>query len=203
MYLDDDNPQVISVHPDSPLDDYEVAKKLHSVLSEADILIGHNSDSFDLKKVNTRFIYYDLPPISPKQSIDTLKVARKYFKFTSNRLSYICNYLKVGEYKDNAPNWRLVIEGCPKELRYMRKYNKQDVLATRALYLKLRSFHHTHPNVNSPAVRDVSGELVTVCKKCQSGHYEKVKVRYLASGRGRQQYRCLNCHGYWSEDLIK
>lgn len=203
MFLDDDKAQAVSVHPDKPLDDYEVIKKLHSVLSEADILIGHNSDNFDLKKFNTRAIYYDLPPISPKQSVDTLKIARKYFKFTSNRLSYICEYLKVGAYKDNSPNWRLIIDGCPKELRYMRKYNKQDVLATKALYLKLRSYHHTHPNMNNPAVRDVSGELINVCKKCQSGNVYKVKVRYLASGRARQQYQCQDCGAYSTGDLIK
>lgn len=204
MDLDSDRPQCISVHPDKPLDDYGVTCKIHSVLKDADILIGHNSDRFDYKKFNTRAIYYDLPPISPKLSIDTLKMAKKYFAFTSNKLSYLCEYLKVGEYKENSPDWGKIINGCPKELRYMRKYNKQDVVATKALYLKLKSYHHTHPvDPRSATVRDVEGNPVLVCKYCLSPDIVRAKPRILASGRKRQQWSCKGCNKYMTTELIK
>jgi len=203
MDLDDDKPKVISVSPDRPLDDYAVTVKLHEVLSEARVVIGHNVDKFDMKKFNTRAIFYDLPPIPPPLSIDTLKMARKYFAFTSNSLAYLCDFLDVG-FKDESPDWAKIIDGCPKELRYMRKYNKQDVIATKAVYLKLRSYHHTHPNMNVPVVREEgTGAPIDVCKHCQSPELKKVQVRYLRSGRARRQYQCKVCHGFTTTDLIK
>jgi len=75
--------------------------KLRNLLSEADIVIGQNGDNFDIKKVNTRFIIHGLTPPSPFKSIDTLKIARRCFKFTSNRLDDLGNYLGVGRKNDN------------------------------------------------------------------------------------------------------
>jgi len=195
IWLNEDKPTAISVSPDKPLDDYGVVKHLHGILSEADILVGHNSDNFDIKKFNTRAIYYDLPPISPKQSVDTLKVAKKYFKFTSNKLSYLCEYLKV-DLKDNSPDWKACIDGDPEALRYMRHYNKGDVIATKAAYQKLMGWHHTHPK--HPQPKDIEGNDVNVCPKCQSPNYVKHDSRFLASGRRRQQWRCKDCGGYWT-----
>ena len=201
-WLDNKKIECISVSPQEPLNDYEVIKKLHEVLSEAECLIGHNSDSFDYKKFNTRAIYYGLPPVAPKQSIDTLKIARKYFKFSSNKLSYIANYLGL-DAKNESPDWKKVIEGCPKELRYMRKYNKQDVIVTKELYLKLRAFHHNHPNINIKQTRDSAGELITLCKHCSSPELVRTGDRILKSGRARRQFRCKTCYGHTTTDLIK
>lgn len=200
MWLDDEHASAISVSPKAPLDDRELIKTLHNKLSEADILIGHNSDNFDLKKFNTRAIYYDLPPLAPKQQIDTLKMARKYFKFTSNKLSYICSYLGL-ELKDKAPEWEDVINGCPESLRCMREYNKQDVIATKDLYLKLRSYHHTHQKI-SDNPRDVAGESVVVCKKCASPSLQRRGSYRLASGRKRQQFNCNDCGGWQSGEFV-
>ena len=40
-------------------------------MSEADILIGHNIDKFDIKKLNTRFLFHGLEPIGKKQTIES------------------------------------------------------------------------------------------------------------------------------------
>lgn len=199
--FDDGPPKVISVSPQNPLDDRHVVEVLHGVLNEADILIGHNSDQFDLKKFNTRAIYYGLPPIAPKTQIDTLKIARKYFKFTSNKLSYISEYLGVGE-KDEAPDWDLCLEGDARELRYMRKYNKQDVIVTRKVYKKLMSWHHTHPRT-AEMPRDAMGIPVSVCVKCGSPDLMRQGYRYLLGGRKRQRLQCQSCFGWQAGDLMK
>lgn len=198
MWLEDSKAKAISVSPNTPLDDYGVTKKLHEILNQADILVGHNSDNFDFKSFNTRAIFYDLPPITPKRSIDTLKVARKYFKFSSNKLSYICSYLGL-EMKDESPDWNKCLEGDAKELRYMRQYNKQDVIATKDLYLKLRSYHITHPNL--PKQTDPSGITIQTCGKCGSPDLKKDKVRYTVSGRPRRQWQCRDCYSYTTGDL--
>lgn len=71
--------ECISVSSKNVLNDYEVVRRLHTVISESDILIGHNSDAFDIKKFNARAIYHGLPVLPPKRTVDTLKVARRMF----------------------------------------------------------------------------------------------------------------------------
>ena len=65
-------------------DDEQLVHKLHEVLSQADMLIAHNLDNFDLKKANARFLIHGLDPIPYNKNLDTLKVARRNFKFNSN-----------------------------------------------------------------------------------------------------------------------
>lgn len=196
----DKNPTAISVSSRNPLDDELVIRHLHDVLSEADTIIGHNSDNFDIKKFNTRAIQYGLSPLSPKTQIDTLKIARKYFKFTSNTLSYICNYLGIHA-KNESPDWDACINGCPDNLRYMREYNKDDVICTEQLYDKLMAWHHTHPNVSEP-VRDIEGNTMPTCKKCGSANLKKNGTNMLHSGRKRQKLTCLDCGGHQIGGLI-
>lgn len=69
-----------------PFDDSKLIEDLWKLFDEADIIIGHNINSFDIKKANTRFIENGLMPPSNYQTIDTLRVAKKYFGFTSNKL---------------------------------------------------------------------------------------------------------------------
>ena len=76
--------------------DLEVVKKLWELIDEADIVIGHNSDAFDIKKANARFVYHELGPPSHFGSVDTLKIARRYFKFNSNRLGHLGEHLGLG-----------------------------------------------------------------------------------------------------------
>src|SRR5688572_5094441 len=74
-------------------DDREVVKKLRDVISDASILIHHNGDKFDIKKLNARLIYHGLEPIAKVTTIDTLKEVKKVAAFTSNRLDYLSKFL--------------------------------------------------------------------------------------------------------------
>lgn len=47
--------------PNTP-DDKALVSELYELISEADIVIAHNGDRFDVKKMNTRFIYHKLTP---------------------------------------------------------------------------------------------------------------------------------------------
>lgn len=199
----EDSAQVVSVTPSEPLNDEGIVRALYAVLDEADVIIGHNSDKFDIKKFNTRAIAYDLPPLGKKIQIDTLKIARKYFAMTSNRLSYLADFLKVPQKKDESPDWSKCLEGCPDELRYMRKYNKQDVFVTEAVYDKLMGWHDTHPNIAEPK-RDIEGFIVpNTCPKCGSPNTHKRGFRYMASGIKYQDIRCYDCRASFKGERAK
>src|SRR3990167_5530930 len=88
--------------PDYPLykyekfDDKDLVEELWHLFNEADIIIGHNGDKFDIKKTRARMIFHGFPPPSPNETVDTLKVARRNFAFTSNKLEDLAIALGVG-----------------------------------------------------------------------------------------------------------
>lgn len=192
-------PQCISVNSKDPLNDYEVTHWLHGYLSKADMIIGHNSRAFDYKKFNTRAITYGLTPVffAPRFNYDTLTMARKYFSFTSNKLSYLADKLEV-ENKQDSPDWEACINGCPKALSYMRKYNKADVIVTEQVYDKLKSYDEHHPDLSGIRdLRDTNGDPVLSCKACGSLDIIKNGVDIGAGkttlGKKKQKYFCKTC----------
>lgn len=191
----EDKVHCMSVSPKDVYNDYEVVKTLHDVLNQAHILIGHNSDNFDLKKANTRFLKYNLPPLHIKttQTVDTLKLARKYFSLTSNKLSFLAQYLGV-ESKDESPDWIKIMEGDADALRYMREYNKKDVIVTEQVYNKLKGWDLRHPDVAViQPIREVDGTPLMSCKVCNSTRMAKNGVFYTNAGK-KQKYLCMDCN---------
>src|SRR5579872_2275261 len=79
-----------------PTDDKKLLETLWELINEADIIIAHNGDEFDIKKINARFALHGMTPPAPFKTIDTLKMARRYFNFTSNKLGDLAKFLGVG-----------------------------------------------------------------------------------------------------------
>jgi len=175
-----------------PGDDRLLVKELHDLVSQADVLIAHNGDRFDIKKMNTRFIYHGLPPPEPYKSIDTLKVAKDKFAFNSNKLDDLGNFLGVGR-KVKHPGFDLWL-GCEAgdeaSWHLMKKYNKQDVLLLERIYLKLRPWITNHPN--TAVLSGVSG-----CPNCGSIHLQSRGQGITKTGT-YQRYHCQSCGG-WSK----
>jgi len=181
----------ISVSPRNPLNDSEVVKSFHEVLDGCDCIVGHNIDAFDLKKFNTRAIFHGLHPIGKKLSIDTLKLSRKHFRFTSNKLRYIAKFFNITE-KDGSPDWDECLKGNPEALSYMQEYNRTDVEVTRQLYHKLKAYHDTHPDITID-VTDVLGQKVFgLCKSCGSANTVKNGSWFTVRGR-IPKMKCKDC----------
>lgn len=73
----------------------DMLERSWQLYDDADIVVGHNIDSFDTKKLAGDWVEagYDAP--SPWKSVDTLKVARSRFAFESNTLDALCKRLGV------------------------------------------------------------------------------------------------------------
>lgn len=171
-------------------DDKALCESLHKLQSEADIVIAHNGDEHDQKKSNARFIYNGLKPASPFKSIDTMKVAKKYFKFDSNSLNNLGTYLKLGNKVEHSgiKLWRACMEGDMKAWKLMKKYNKQDVVLLEKVYLKLLPWIALHPS-------DVFYESPFDCPNCGKHTMVKHKKRPVRGGF-KQQYQCTSCGAY-------
>ena len=115
-------------------DDERIVKEMWKRLDEADIVIVHNA-RFDIPRLNTRFLYHGLNPPSYYKVIDTLKVARKNFGFTSNKLDYINSYLGLPVKTETGLKlWIDCYNGDSESLDTMLEYNRNDVLILDAFY---------------------------------------------------------------------
>lgn len=177
----------------TPRDDGELVKKLWELFEEADIIIGHNGDKFDIRKANAKFVKYGLTPPAPYKTIDTLKVARKYFKFDSNRLDALGDYLEVGRKVKTGgfDLWDRCMQGDMKAFKLMERYNKQDVDLLEKVYHKLKPFIQNHPNLN------LFNGTEHNCPNCGSTNVQRRGYSYSRTNK-YQRWQCLNC-GSWSQ----
>lgn len=178
--------------------DYILTKKLWQLFDEADVIIGHNGDKFDIKKSNTRFLAHGMSPPSPYKTIDTLKVARKYFGFNGNSLNDIAKFLgldpkiETGGFK----LWQGCMKGDTASFNKMIEYNKHDVELLEQIYLKMRPWIESHPNKN------LYDATVGLCHVCCSD--EIIKRGYLyTKTRKYQRYCCKKCGKWMQGELIK
>jgi predicted RNA-binding Zn-ribbon protein involved in translation (DUF1610 family) len=174
-------------------DDKELVKDFHKVLSEAQIVIGHNMARFDERKVNARMVLNGLDCPSHRQVIDTLRVARSKFAFTSNKLADLAEYLQIpqGKMHVDSAQWIKAIHGDMKTWDHIKKYNKRDIEVTEQVYLKLRSYMTNHPNMN------IDSNDPFACPTC--GHDDLIKrgPRITKSGY-KHHYQCKGCGSYCS-----
>jgi len=176
-------------------DDKNICKKLWELFNEADETVAHNGDNFDQKKVNARLIYHKFPPPAPHSQVDTLKVARSYFSFPSNKLTDLATFLGVGK-KIDTGGFQLWLD-CKAEIRrawrLMTKYNKWDVFLLALVYEKLKTWNTQQPNLSL-----FSGSRN--CPYCSSSNVVKQGTR--ATNRSlKQTYQCKDCLG-WSSGPI-
>lgn len=126
--------------------DERILKPLWKLINRADVVIGQNSNRFDLKKIATRFLFYNMGDPMPFISIDTLSASRAKFGFSSFKLDYMNHYLGLnGKSKVDMDDFRACAQGDTKALRKMQEYNKVDVHILEEFYMRIRAYIK-HPN---------------------------------------------------------
>ena len=84
-------------------DDKRITESIWKIMNEADVIVAHNNDKFDEKRSNTRFLVNGLPPLSHHKSVDTLKVVKYNFNFTSNALDFVNKVGAIAEEQGHHP----------------------------------------------------------------------------------------------------
>ena len=168
--------------------DEKIIRFAHKLFMEADILLGHNIDRFDIKKLNARFVYYGLPPVPKKTTIDTLKIAKRYFSFTSNKLEYLAKFLKCDEKLTDRKYqglllWTACLNNDKVAYEELKAYNCQDVETQIQVFEKLKSYDH---NLNFQAYTQKP-----VCI-CGNTFFSKDGIAYTKFG-AYQRYKCAQC----------
>ena len=182
------------------IDDKRLIQEVWKILDDADIAIAHNGDSFDFKRLNARFVWHGLTAPSAYQTIDTLKVAKKHFKFDGNSLNSLGQYFNLGSKAATGgfSLWTECISGDKSAWNKMKAYNKQDVDLLEKVYLVLRPYQANHPNVTLIS-GGCDGET---CPSCQSTSVMKRGLAYTRTG-SKQRYQCKDCGSWSSGGFVK
>jgi predicted RNA-binding Zn-ribbon protein involved in translation (DUF1610 family) len=177
--------------------DKALVQDLWKILDEADVVVAHNGNRFDIPKINTRFLTHGMKPPSPYKTVDTLQIARKVFKFDSNKLDELGRYLGVGRKLPHTGFhlWKACMEGDPKAWAKMKRYNAQDVILLEKIYFLMRPWARTYPNVSQDTV-------LNRCPRCGSKQIQKRGVSYTML-RQKQRYQCQNCAGWFEGAAVK
>lgn len=178
-------------------DDSRIMTQLWNMLDEADVVVAHNGDKFDIPSINTRFLANGLTPPSPYKQVDTLKIAKRMFKFSSNRLDYLGEFLGVGRKIDTGGMelWVRCMKGDDEALEAMYEYNGQDVALLKMVYRKLLPYSHSAPN------HGVCSETDNMkCGKCGSENIQQ-RGYYHTNISSFKRYVCKDCGG-WNRSRI-
>ena len=96
-----------------PTCDRETTKSVWKLLDEADIVVAHNGNRFDLKWINASFLKHGMLPPSPYKTIDTLTQSRGQFYQNTHKLDDLSRR-HLGNKKVNTGGfdlWRGIVTG--------------------------------------------------------------------------------------------
>lgn len=173
-------------HPDN---DKALIMELWNLLDKADVVIAHNGDRFDVRKINSRFLYYNLPPPSPYITVDTKKVAKRVADNTSNKADDLGEHWKLGRKLEHEGwgMWLKCMSGDPKAWKIEIAYNRQDVI------LLHRMFDRVLPWIKNLNLNMYTEK--TACANCGQNDFESRGFYYTKTMKyGRR--RCRPC-GKW------
>ena len=185
-------------------DDREMIERFSSIIQEADELVAHNGDKFDMKWYNGRHLLHGLDPVPISKTVDTLKIARKRFYLNSNRLDYLAKKLfGEGKIHTSFDLWRNCIEITQPDpdirahnVGKMVRYCKKDVVLLERVHERLRSYEE--PSVHAAVAASGNPMHRWMCPHCGSSNVVTTKTRTTAKGMVQHQMKCWQCNRYYS-----
>lgn len=171
---------------------------IRDLVDEADIVVGYNSDNFDIKWLNEQFLENGIELPSPYRKIDLYKLNKGNLYFPSGKLDYMAQRL-LEESKVTHSGMDMWI-ACmnpdhpnhAKAWAQMKKYAIQDTRLLPDLFEKMRPFI----KINFEMYRE--GDEQYCCTDCGSPNVQKRGFHYTNAGK-YQRYACTDC-GSWSYD---
>ena len=169
----------------------DMLKSIHALMDEADAIVHYNGSRFDIPIIHKEFLLNNMSPPAPSKQIDLLQVARRQFRFVSNKLDYVAQALGLGSKTEHEGHtlWVKCMNNDRKAWKTMEEYNKNDVILLEKVYDKFKGWIKSHPNHNAYNAN-------TCCPNCGSS-----KLQSRGTQRSRtaiyQRWQCQNC-GSWS-----
>lgn len=164
-------------------------KRLHDVLSKADVVCGWNVRRFDVPFCNSAMLESGLTPPSGYKIFDLYEIYKRAFYTQSGHLGYVGKVFGVGSKVELEKSMidlsKLCLKGDSEALELLKKYNVQDVKLAEHLYMKFIGV--VKPPIN------LSAKLgVPCCPACASNKYRAIGWHYAVVYRYKK-YMCSNC----------
>lgn len=175
--------------------DKAMLAKFMEVAAEADELVAHFGNQFDLPWFRTRVLFHKLNPIPIYKTVDTKALASKYFYFNSNKLDYISKFLgHGGKLETKYQMWiDIMMKNCQVAMDKMCRYCAVDVVKLEKVFKDIQLFVRPRTHAGVFAHRDK-----WTCAHCGSENVRMSKRRVTANGSVQYQMQCLDCGGYFT-----
>lgn len=170
--------------------DDDIVRELADLMNQADVIVAHNALKFDVPLIKTRMLALGLTPPLPSKIVDTLRIAKAEFRFPSNSLDNIAAYLGLPRKISHSgfELWTRCMAMEKEAFDEMLEYNVQDVVVLEELYLRIRHWSKTHPNV---ALHQSSTEPSCVC--CGSKDLKPVAKKFYTGTSEFDMFVCNSC----------
>lgn len=175
-------------------DDKQLLIDFVKVMNQADEILAHNGDRFDIKWLRTRCLYHKIKMHPKYISIDTLKMAKKYFLLNSNKLDYIGQFTGVGKKMETGglKLWdAIILDNDNKAMDKMIKYCKVDVIRLQQVFDQINPYSEPKSHMGV-----LKGNSRCSCSSCGSKNTYKRKSVITASGLKHVQLQCQDCGKY-------
>ncbi len=179
--------------------DKSLVKYFREILVTYDIIVGQNSDQFDIKLFNSRLAFHGLEALPAAQTFDTKKIAKSRLKLPSYSLEVMANFFGLeGKYHHSGLDmWFKCKDGDRTAQREMTHYCNVDVIKTKDVFFKLLPFVKFNNNYARLDGVNINCSNPT----CGSKNLVKHKTRRTVSGL-KQQYQCNDCGSYTTDPKL-
>lgn len=172
-------------------DDTRIVIKLADLIRQADIVVAHNANRFDVPMFNNRLLLLGLEPLGPVKTIDTLILSKKNFRLAYNKLDYLAEKLGIGnKISTTFGLWKECYHGDSAALKQMLEYNVKDVVLLEQVFDKMLPYVK-----NVPRLVDADYDGQVACPFCGS---ENLQKRGLSGTNVNtfQRFMCKACQKY-------
>lgn len=171
--------------------DKELIEKLWEYFDEADVVICHNA-RFDNGWFTQQCALHNIIPPSPYKLICTFKALKSCTSLPSKSLNYATKYYRTLDEKlghSGISLWKRCMEGDVDAFYEMLTYNRGDIPTCEELYIKIRPYMKSHPNMAL-----YTNSIKPVCRVCASENMSLIVGKYAMTDVSKfPVYRCNDC----------
>lgn len=171
--------------------DKSMLKKFVKIIAEADELVAHNGDRFDIKWIKSRCLFHGIETEISYRTIDTLKMAKASLYMNSNKLDYLAGYFNIGRKTETGgfDLWKSVcLDNDQAALKKMIEYCENDVVILQGVFDQLRKISKAKTHYGA-----LYGEGKYSCPECGTAHVRMRKRYTTTTGVMRFNMKCKMC----------